>query len=157
MRLTTLAVLGAFAGAVVATFFSSGNVRGGLFLLNVLLVAVAPAVIARSILRRGIVDVHAVLGAICIYVLIGMLWAFLDNAIGAFGSEPFFVQTHNASTAEYLYFSYVTQTTVGYGDFTAATGLGRALAVLEALIGQLYLVTVIALLVGNLGRARRER
>ena len=156
MRLTTLLVLGAFAGAVAATFFSSGNVQGGLFLLNVLLVAVAPVVIARSILQRGIVDVHAVLGAICIYVLIGMLWAFLDNAIGALGSEPFFVQTHEASTADYLYFSYVTQTTVGYGDFTAATGLGRALAVLEALVGQLYLVTVIALLVANLGRTRRD-
>jgi len=96
MRLTLLLVLGAFAGAVVATFFSSGNVQGGLFLLNVALIAVAPVVIARSILRRGIIDVHAVLGALCIYVFIGMLWAFLYNAIGAIGSEPFFVQTHNA-------------------------------------------------------------
>jgi len=55
-----------------------------------------------------------------------------------------------------LYFSFVTQTTVGYGDLTAAGGFGRALAVLEALIGQLYLVTVIALLVSNLGPARRR-
>src|SRR5262249_50819983 len=107
MRLTLLLVLGAFAGAVVATFFSSGNVQGGLFLLNIALIAVAPVVIARSILRRGIIDVHAVLGALCIYVFIGMLWAFLYNAIGAIGSEPFFVQTHNATTADYLYFSYV--------------------------------------------------
>src|SRR5262249_9429339 len=155
MRLTLLLVLGAFAGAVVATFFSSGNVQGGLFLLNVALIAVAPVVIARSILRRGIIDVHAVLGALCIYVFIGMLWAFLYNAIGAIGSEPFFVQTHNATTADYLYFSYVTQTTVGYGDLTAATGFGGALAVLEALTGEIYLVTVVALLVTNLRRTRR--
>jgi hypothetical protein len=112
-------------------------------------------VIARSILRRGVIDVHTVLGALCIYVFIGMLWAFLYNAIGALGSEPFFVQTRNVTTADYLYFSYVTQTTVGYGDFTAATGFGRALAVLEALTGQIYLVTVVALLVSNLGRTRR--
>lgn len=157
VRLATLLVLAAFAGAVAATFFSSDSVQGGLFLLNVLLVAVAPVVIARSILERGVVDVQAVLGALCIYVLIGMLWAFLYNAIGALGSDPFFVQTDKASTAEYLYFSYVTQTTVGYGDFSAATGLGRSLAVLEALTGQLYLVTVVALLVANLGRIRRER
>ena len=155
MPLTFLLVLGALAGAVVATFFSSGNVQGGLFLLNVVLVAVAPVVIARSILRRGVIDVHAVLGALCIYVFIGMLWAFLYNAIGAIGSEPFFVQTHNATTADYLYFSYVTQTTVGYGDLTAATGFGRALAVLEALTGQIYLVTVVALLVTNLRRTTR--
>jgi len=155
LRVTILLVLGVFAGAVVATFFSSGNVQGGLFLLNVLLVAVAPVVIARSIVRRGVIDVQTVLGALCIYVFIGMLWAFLYNAIGALGSDPFFVQTHKASTADYLYFSYVTQTTVGYGDFTAATGLGRALAVLEALSGQIYLVTVVALLVSNLGRTRR--
>jgi hypothetical protein len=155
LRLTLLLVIAAFAGAVVATFFSSGSVQGGLFLLNVVLVAVAPVVIARSILRRGVIDVHTVLGALCIYVFIGMLWAFLYNAIGALGSEPFFVQTRNVTTADYLYFSYVTQTTVGYGDFTAATGFGRALAVLEALTGQIYLVTVVALLVSNLGRTRR--
>jgi voltage-gated potassium channel Kch len=75
--------------------------------------------------------------------------------VGALGSEPFFVQTQKATTADYLYFSYVTQTTLGYGDFTAAAGLGRALAVLEALIGQIFLVTVVALLVSNLGRTRR--
>jgi voltage-gated potassium channel Kch len=154
-RLTALLVLAAFAGAIAATFFSSGNVQGGLFLLNVLLVGAAPVVIGRSIWQRRIIDVHTVLGALCIYVIIGMLWAFLYNAMGALGSQPFFVQTHTATTADYLYFSYVTQTTVGYGDFTAASGLGRALAVIEALTGQIFLVTVVALLVSNLGRARR--
>ncbi|MBV9359359.1 MAG: two pore domain potassium channel family protein, partial [Chloroflexi bacterium] len=54
-------------------------------------------------------------------------------------------------------FSYSTLATVGYGDFVARTNLGRMLAVTEALIGQLYLVTVVALLMGNLGRGRRER
>ena len=52
-----------------------------------------------------------------------------------------------ATTADYLYFSFVTITTVGYGDFTAASGLGRALASLEALLGQVYLVTVVATIV----------
>ena len=68
----------------------------------------------------------------------------------------------NATTPDFLYFSYVTQTTVGYGDFTARGDLGRALAVLEAVSGQLYLVTVIAVLVsrmsGNaLGHGARRR
>jgi voltage-gated potassium channel Kch len=55
---------------------------------------------------------------------------------------------------DFLYFSYVTLTTVGYGDLTAAGDLGRMLAVTEALLGQLYLVTVVALVIGNIGRER---
>jgi hypothetical protein len=55
-----------------------------------------------------------------------------------------------------VYFSYVTMSTVGYGDLTARGDLGRMLAVTEALLGQLYLVTIVALLVGNLGRVRRQ-
>ena len=53
-----------------------------------------------------------------------------------------------------MYFSFTTLTTTGYGDYTAALRGGRALAVLEMLVGQLYLVTVIAMLVGNLRRHR---
>ena len=53
-----------------------------------------------------------------------------------------------------VYFSFVTLTTVGYGDLTASNSVGRAFAVQEALFGQIYLVTVVALLVSNLGRQR---
>jgi hypothetical protein len=56
-------VLVTFAGAIAATFFSSGNVQGGLFLLNVQLVGAAPIAIARSIVKRGVIDVRTVLGA----------------------------------------------------------------------------------------------
>ena len=57
---------------------------------------------------------------------------------------------------DYVYFSYVTMSTVGYGDLTARGDFARMLAVTEALIGQLYLVTIVALLVGNLGRVRQR-
>jgi voltage-gated potassium channel Kch len=96
-----------------------------------------------------------VLGAVCVYILLGMMWAFAFAAIGTFDSQPFFAQEAHATVADYLYFSFTTITTVGYGDLTAAQSLGRALAVLAALIGQLYLVTVIALLISNLGRRGR--
>ena len=79
-----------------------------------------------------------------------MMFAFLYAAINGISSGPFFVQTSHATVPDFLYFSYITQTTVGYGDFTAAGDLGRALAVLEALTGQLYLVTIIAVLVSRL-------
>ena len=118
------------------------------------MVGAAPIAIARALYRRPVVDVHTVLGAICIYVLIGMLFAFVYDAIGLLGSEPFFVQTQTATTADYLYFSFITLTTVGYGDYTAAGGLGRSLASLEALIGQIYLVTVVATIVSGMARVR---
>ena len=75
--------------------------------------AVAPVSIAASMYRKRKVDVHTVLGAICIYVFIGMFFAFVFTAIGELGTEPFFVQMTNATTADYLYFSFVTLTTVG--------------------------------------------
>ena len=104
--------------------------------------------------KRPVIDVHTVLGAICIYVLIGMMFSFIYATIDLLGSDPFFVQTNVATTADYLYFSFVTITTVGYGDFTAATGLGRALASVEALLGQVYLVTVVAAIVAGMSRMR---
>jgi voltage-gated potassium channel len=139
---------------VIALVFDSSKVRAGTLASSALLVAAAPAAIVFSIKRRSTIDTHTVLGAICVYVLTGMLWAFVYLTIGTVGSAPFFAQTAHASTADYLYFSFVTLTTVGYGDLTAAGGVGRPLAVIEALVGQLYLVTVVALLVSQLSRPR---
>jgi hypothetical protein len=158
VRVATVVVAVGLISGIVAVALGT-DPQGQLFLLNALLVGAAPIVIAQSIFRRKVIDIRTVLGAICIYVLIGMLWATLYSAIGALDTEPFFVQIvkNETTTADYLYFSYVTQTTVGYGDLTAAGGLGRALAVLEALVGQLYLVTVVALLVGRLGPRRLEQ
>ena len=98
---------------------------------------------------------HTVAGAVCIYVLIGMMFAFAYAAIDAIDGQDFFVQTSHATLPNFLYFSFITQTTVGYGDYTAAGNLGRALASLEALVGQLYLVTVIAVLVSRMAEQSR--
>ncbi|HMG25731.1 MAG TPA: potassium channel family protein [Acidimicrobiia bacterium] len=151
-RLGVVVVLVALVSAAAAIFVSGDELTGTLFLLNLLFVAAAPVVIVNSLVRRRVIDVRTVLGALCVYVLIGMMWSFAYTAVGTIDSEPFFAQQAHATVADYLYFSFVTLTTTGYGDLTAAHGLGRALAVLEALIGQLYLVTVIALLVSNIGR-----
>jgi hypothetical protein len=84
-----------------------------------------------------------------------MFFAFLFTGIGNAASGPFFAQEVHATSADYQYFSFVTLTTTGYGDLTAAGNLGRSFAVLEALTGQIYLVTIVALLVSNL-RGRRS-
>jgi voltage-gated potassium channel len=138
--------------AALSSVFASGSDEptSVFFLLNILLVATVPWVIARALWQRRLVDVRTVLGAICIYVLLGMMFAFFYAAVDGLSSGPFFVQTAHPTTPDFLYFSYITQTTVGYGDFTAAGDLGRALAALEALTGQLYLVTIIAVLVSRL-------
>lgn len=144
----TLVSLVTALGSVLVS--SSPQPTSVFFLLNILLVATVPWVIARSLWERQVIDVRTVLGAVCIYVLLGMMFAFVYAAINGLGNDDFFVQTTHATTPDFLYFSYITQTTVGYGDFTASGDLGRALAVLEALTGQLYLVTIIAVLVSRL-------
>ena len=126
----------------------SGDATEGF--LNAALVVLAPIAIARSAVRRRVVDVRTILAALCIYVLFAMMWAFVYTMFGNLGSADFFAQTHLPTSADYLYFSFVTQLTVGYGDLTAATNAGRACAVLEALLGQLYLVTIVAVLVSRI-------
>jgi drug/metabolite transporter (DMT)-like permease len=154
-HLTVAVVLIALVSASTAIFIGGRDISGSLFLLNLLFVAGAPVVIVYSLVHRRVIDFRTVLGAVCVYILLGMMWAFAFAAIGTFDSQPFFAQEAHATVADYLYFSFTTITTVGYGDLTAAQSLGRALAVLAALIGQLYLVTVIALLISNLGRRGR--
>jgi hypothetical protein len=152
--LAVAVVLVALVAAGSQFIVGGSKVDASLFLLGLLLVGAAPVVIIRSLIRRRVIDLRTVLGALCVYILLGMMWSFAYTAIGILASEPFFEEQATATVADYLYFSFVTLTTVGYGDLTASTGFGRALAVLEALIGQIYLVTVIALLVSQLAHRR---
>jgi hypothetical protein len=120
-----------------------------------LLVLAIPPAIARRLLRRPVIDAATVMGALCVYLLVGLLFTLLFALTVVLGQGPFFANVEAPDGTDYLYFSFVTLTTVGYGDLVARGSLGRMLAVTEALLGQLYLVTVVALLVGNIGRPRR--
>jgi hypothetical protein len=125
-------------------------------LMNALLVALAPPAIAmgevRELRREGAVRLETVMGALSFYILIGMFFAFTYGAIDELGSGGFFADGETATVSHCLYFSFTTLTTVGYGDFVARTDAGHTLAVFEALIGQIYLVTIVSLIVGNLRR-----
>jgi len=128
--------------------------------VTVLMVALAPASIARGVIvdvQKNGVSLHTMFGVLCIYLLIGSLFAFAYGIVGGLDSNSFFMQHAAENTKNYLYFSFVTITTVGYGDLTAASNLGRSLAIAEALTGQIYLVTVVAAIVGGLGRRSAER
>jgi hypothetical protein len=159
LRAATVVVVVAFV-STAAAFIGYGVIGAAAARsVTVLLIALAPIAIARGVLleiRHGAgVTLHTMFGVLCIYLLLGSLFAFSYGIFGALASDPFFAQHHAAETQHnFLYFSFVTMTTVGYGDLTAATNLGRSLAITEALIGQIYLVTVVAAMVGGLGRGR---
>jgi Ion channel len=155
-RIATLVAATAFLGTISVVALG-GSGEGAAALLDAALVVLAPIAIAWSVIRRRIIDVQTVLAALCVYVLFGMLWAFVYAALGDLSSSTFFAQSITPTSADYLYFSFVTQLTVGYGDLTAAENVGRACAVLQALIGQMYMVTIVALLVSRVvPRSRGE-
>jgi len=108
----------------------------------------------RSLRARQAVTLEAVFGVLCVYILLGMFFASVYGTIDRFGGNPFFAGGQTATVARCLYFSFASLTTAGYGDFTARTNLGHTLSVSEALLGQIYLVTVVSLIVANLGRGR---
>jgi hypothetical protein len=125
---------------------------------NGLLVALAPPAILVGVVRtlraRQEVTVEAVLGVLCVYILLGMFFAFVYGSLNELSGTPFFAHGQG-NTATFLYFSFTTLSTVGYGDLTAHSNLGHTLSVSEALLGQVYLVTVVSLIVANLGRSRQ--
>ncbi len=108
-----------------------------------LLYLVAPFCIARFLIRRNTIDRETVLGAIATYLLIGMFFAFLYRSTGANASSPFFGAQGNGSFPQDLFFSFTTVTTTGYGNLVPAGNPGETFAVLEMVVGQLFLVTVL--------------
>jgi voltage-gated potassium channel len=131
------------------TLTTAASVLSGLFVVATIFV------IARGVLGQREVNEQAVVGAVCVYLLVGMLFTFVYSVAAVYGDGPFFAQGTDGTTAVRLYFSFVTLTTVGYGDYSPAADLGRTLSNTEALLGQLYLVTVVAVLVGRMTLARR--
>jgi len=125
-------------------------------LINLLLIAFAPIAIGIGVLddmrTRSRVTVRTVIGVLSVYLLIGLIFTFVFGIIGSQASTPFFKYGLEGNSSNYLYFSYSTLTTVGYGDLVAGLQIGRSFAIIEALVGQMYLVSIVALIVGSLGR-----
>jgi hypothetical protein len=142
--------------AAINLFWQGEGLTAALGLVAGLLVVTIAVVIAAGAVAQNEVNSRSVAGAICVYMLYGMLFMFLYGVLALLGHGPFFAQGTDGTRPLRLYFSYVTLATLGYGDYTPAGNLGHALAVLEALIGQLYLVTVVAVVVTRLGRPGRR-
>ncbi len=128
-------------------------------IVNGLLVAVAPFAIVRGLLRDlrrdHEVSLATLQAVLAIYLLLGMFFSFLYGVVGAIDADKLFAEVADPTREDELYFSFVTLCTVGYGDLTPAGNLARSFSVAEMLFGQIYLVTVVSLIVGNLTGRRR--
>lgn len=125
-------------------------------IVGVLLV-VTPISISRRIASSRVVTVETILGAIAVYLLIGFSFASIYALIGLFAPGGFFQNYPTARVTDYLFFSYTTLTTVGYGNLVPVGNLGQTFAMIEALLGQIYLVIVVARLVSLWGSERPLR
>lgn len=118
------------------------------------LLLVTPVVVLRRIMAHPIVATETILGAICVYVMIGLAFAFIYYSTALLTHADVLKGVEPGTAPNYLYFSYITMTTVGYGDLTPATKAMQSMAIVEALLGQLFLATTIARLVGTLRQQR---
>jgi hypothetical protein len=116
-------------------------------LWKALLLLMAVVMVVRRIMARPEVTIQSIYGALCAYLITGLMFASVYAGLEHLGESAFFADNQPANTQTFQYFSFTTLTTLGYGDFTAAENGGRAIAVLEALTGQIFLATLVARLI----------
>lgn len=155
-------VVGAVAavGSGAQSVTSSGTTEdvvgvAGAATFAVFLAFTLPAVLGAGFGHSN-VTVNTVAATLTAYLLIGMLFAALYRCVALLETEPFFEGVDQPQLGELTYFSLVTLTTLGYGDLSPASGIGRGLATLEAVLGQVFLVTAVALTVSRLASRRIE-
>ena len=154
-RVAIVTVAAIVAAVIIASLVGSGTTVAGIAAIaNGLLIALAPPAVVVGVYRNlrttGTVTITMVAGVLCLYLLLGLFFAYFYVAVQNLGGAPFFANGAAAVSSRSIYFSFVTMTTTGYGDYTARSNLGHTLAVSEALVGQIYLVTIVAAIVGRL-------
>jgi hypothetical protein len=157
-RVAAIAI-GLFLAALVLTVLGaasdSWNLAGFADSCLVVLTALMITAVIRNLATHMRVSLRTVAGALCVYLLIGFFFAGIYAAMSGFGWESLSVTPLHYWDA--LYFSYVTQLTIGYGDIVPVGQVAKMIAVLEGFTGQIYIVTVIAMLITNIGRDRPQK
>jgi len=157
--LTTVSLAVLVAGVSVPARMYHGELETLVMVAWSAMMLLVPIAILRRIgkeFEEEGVDLEVVLGALCAYLYMGAYFAFLYDVMAHISKSPFFAQPGADNKLNYLYFSFVTLTTTGYGDISPAYGPGRMIAVTEAVIGQLYLVSVVAIVVSAFGKRRKS-
>ncbi|MBO0815792.1 MAG: two pore domain potassium channel family protein [Actinobacteria bacterium] len=146
--LMLVAVIGVPVFFATSISTATGDIGTGVANLwtGVILLAAA-AMIVRRVLAFGTVTLQSIYGALSAYMIVGLMFAAFFAAIYHFSGDTFFASGEKATPQTFQYFSFTTLTTLGYGDYTAAESSGQAVAVLEALTGQVFLATLVARLV----------
>ena len=138
------------SGISVILRFVDGNGVGGALasLWTALILLLAAFLLVRRVLSQPEITAQSIYGVLSAYMIIGLIFSAVYVAMWKFGGAFFaYGEANNPKT--FQYFSFTTLTTLGYGDFTAAGDGGRAVAVLEAIIGQMFLATLVARLVAG--------
>jgi hypothetical protein len=151
-RHTVLLVLSVVTGVSIllgalVLWHPTSDVQGAADAWKAVILAVAVIFIVGRVLAQPEVTIQSIYGAVSAYMVIGFMFASCYAVIGDLGEGDFFANGSPASVQTFQYFSFTTLTTLGYGDFTAANSGGRAIAVMEALLGQIFLATLVARLV----------
>jgi uncharacterized membrane protein len=158
-------VLGlSLVASVVQVFADDYQFGSAAFFLFAIIMAITSVSILGQVLRHRHVNIETMFGAIDVYILIGLFFASLFIGIadasahhgGELFAQRFFAQAGPHPNSDYLYFSFIVLTTVGFGDLTPHTELARTVVVLEALVGQIFLVTLVARLVSLFGLEKPE-
>ena len=146
--LLVVAVIGVPVFFAISISSATGDVGTGVAnLWTGLVLLVAVVMIVHRVLVFGTVTLQSIFGAFSAYMIVGLMFASFFAAIYHFSGDVFFANNQPGNPQTFQYFSFTTLTTLGYGDFTAAGNSGRAVAVLEALTGQVFLATLVARLV----------
>jgi hypothetical protein len=146
--LLIVAVIGVPVFFAISLSSATGDVGTGVANIWTGLVLLAAVVmIVYRVLAFGTVTLQSIFGAFSAYLIIGLMFASFFAAIYHFSGDVFFANHQPGNTQTFQYFSFTTLTTLGYGDFTALENSGRAVAVMEALTGQIFLATLVARLV----------
>ena len=114
----------------------------------VFIALITPLSVIRRLVRHRRVGAATMFGAIAAYLLFAVAFTYLFLYVDGVQDQAFFGDVDDPPTTSFMYFSLVSVTTLGYGDLAPATELGRLMATAEAVIGQVYLVTFVAMLVG---------
>jgi hypothetical protein len=146
---------GGLAGGIAEAVTENRILRGVTSLWLAVLLGFSIIVLMwRVLVRSKVVTLQTIFGALSGYLLIGFAFAALLGALSNLQHGPLFAQNQPANPATIQYFAFVTMTTTGYGDFVAAGEPARTLAVADALLGQIFLVTLVARLVSIFGTSR---